>query len=87
MAIGNLMKWGEYLQKQRGKKIKESDGETCEPTSEGAKKGGQDKFGGKVSGPVGVSSRVQSLWLGKEEEEGGEAGNGLGQQQYGICVD
>lgn len=35
--------------------------------------GGQDKFGGKVSGPVGVSSRVQSLWLGKEEEEGGEA--------------
>lgn len=88
MATGNLMKWGEYLQEQRGgKKIKESDGETCEPESEGEKEGGQDKFGGKVSGPVGVSSRVQSLWLGKEEEEGGEAGNGLGQQQYGICVD
>lgn len=44
-------------------------------------------LGGKVSGPVGVSSRVQSLWLGKEEEEGGEAGNGPGQRQYGICVD
>lgn len=65
MAIGNLMKWREYLQKQRGKKrIKESDGETCEP----GKEGGQDKFWGKVSGPVGVSSRVQPLWLGKEGE-------------------
>lgn len=73
MAIGNLMKWGEYLQKLRGKKrIKESDGETCEPESEGEKEGGQDKFGGKVSGPVGVSSGVQPLWPGKEGEEGGE---------------
>lgn len=70
--------------------IKESDGETCEPESEGEKEGGQDKFGGKVSGPVGVSSRVQPLWPGKEGEEGvegGEAGTGLGQQQYGVCVD
>lgn len=31
---------------------------------------GRIGLGGKVSGPVGVSSRVQSLWLGKEEEEG-----------------
>lgn len=36
---------------------------------------------------MGVSSRVQSFWLGKEEEEEGEAENGLGQQQYGIRVD
>lgn len=78
----------EYLQKQRGeKRIKESDGATCEPESEGEKEGEQDKLGGKVSGPVGVSSRVQLLWLGKEGEEGGEAGTGLGQQQYGVCVD
>lgn len=69
MAMGNLMKWREYLQKQRGeKRIKESDGETREPESEGEKEGGQDKFGGKVSGPVGVSSRVQPRWLGKEGE-------------------
>lgn len=76
----------EYLQKQKGR-VKESDGE---PESEGEKEGGQDKFGGKVSGPVGVSSRVQPLWLGKEGEEGGEggeSGTGLGQQQYGVCVD
>lgn len=33
---------------------------------------GRIGFGGKVSAPVGVSSRVQSLWLGKEEEEGRE---------------
>lgn len=51
---------------------------------------GRISLGGKVSGPVGVSSRVQPLWLGKEGEEGeeeGEAGTGLGQQQYGVCVD
>lgn len=72
---------------KKKKRIEESDGETCEPESEGEKEGGQDKFGGKVSGPVGVSSRVQPLLLGKEGEEGGEAGNGLGQQQYGVCVD
>lgn len=57
----------------------ESDGETCEPVSEGEKKGGQDKFGGKVSGPVGVSSRVQPLWLGKEGKEGGERRGGRDQ--------
>lgn len=85
MATGNLMKWGEYLQKRReGKKIRRAMERLA---SQGEREGGQDKFGGKVSGPVGVSSRVQSLWLGKEEEEGGEAGNGLGQQPYGICVD
>lgn len=93
MAVGNFMKRGEYLQKQwvgGGGGIKESDGETCEPESEGWKEGGQDKFGGKVSGPVGVSSRVQPLWLGKEGEEGGEegeAGTCLGQQQYRVCID
>lgn len=72
---------------EMGESIRESDGETCETESEREREGGQDKFGGKVSGPVGVSSRVQPLWLGKEEEEGGEAGTGLGQQQYGVCVD
>lgn len=89
MATGKLMKWIEYLQKQEGgeEKRKTSDAETCEPESEGAKEGGQNEFGGKVSGPVGVSSRVQPLWLGKEGQEGGEAGTGLGQQKYGECVD
>ena len=53
---------------------------------------GRISLGGKVSGPVGVSSRVQPLWLGEGRGgggrgEGGEAGNGLGQQQYGVCVD
>lgn len=52
--------------------------ETCEPLSQGEKEGGQDKFGGKVSGPVGVSSRVQPLWLGKERV--GRRG-GMGRQR------
>lgn len=86
------MKWREYLQKQRGEKEKKkkkmkrgSDGETCEPESERGRKrreGGREgriSLGGKVSGPVGVSSRVQSLcgWgrkTGKEGMEGGEGG-------------
>lgn len=38
------------------------------------KEGGQDKFGGKVSGPVGVSSRVQSLSLAGEGRRGGRGG-------------
>ena len=29
------------------KRIRESDGETCEPGGEGEKEGGQDKFGGE----------------------------------------
>lgn len=33
--------------KRKKKRIKESDGETCEPESEGEKEGGQDKFGGE----------------------------------------
>lgn len=50
----------------------------------GEKEGGQDKFWGKVSGPVGVSSRVQPLWLGKEgEEEGGGRG---GREQPGSAA-
>ena len=32
---------------EKKKRIKESDGETCEPESEGEKEGGQDKFGGE----------------------------------------
>lgn len=39
---------------------------------------GRIGLGGKVSGPVGVSSRVQSLWLGKEEAEGGRGRQGTG---------
>lgn len=75
------MKWGRVSAGSELGGIRENDGETCEP--EGEKEGGQDRFGGGrgrggVSGPVGVSSRVQSLWLGKEEEEGGEAGERAG---------
>lgn len=88
MATGNLMKWGEYLQKRReGKKIRRAMERLASQRVRERGREGRISLGGKVSGPVGVSSRVQSLWLGKEEEEGGEAGNGLGQQQYGICVD
>ena len=86
---GELDEMGESICRNRGgrrkkKGMEESD---AEPESEGEKEGGQNEFGGKVSGPVGVSSRVQPLWLGKEGEEGGEVGTGLGQQKYGVCVD
>lgn len=58
--------------------------ETCEPQSQGEKKGGQDKFWGKVSGPVGVSSRVQPLWLGKERV--GRRGGMGGRDQLGSAA-
>lgn len=73
------------MQKQRRqkeeKKIKrESDGETCEPERERGRKRreGRISLGGKVSGPVGVSSRVQSLcgWGRKTGREGIEGGPG-----------
>lgn len=97
MAIGNLMKWGEYLQKQRGGKKKKKElrramERLVSQRVRERRREGRISLGGKVSGPVGVSSRVQPLWLGEgrgggERGEGGEAGNSLGQQQYGVCVD
>lgn len=36
-----------FAEPEGGGRIKESDGETCEPESKGEKKGGQDKFGGE----------------------------------------
>lgn len=86
MATGNLMKWREYLQKQRGEKDKKkkkmkrgSDGESQRVRGKKRREGereGRISLGGKVSGPVGVSSRVQSLcgWGRKTGQEGGEGG-------------
>lgn len=88
------MKWGEYLEKWGGVGggggIMERDGETCEPVSEGEKKGGQDKFGGKLVAQWGFLPEFSlSGWGRKGRREGreGEAGTSLGQQQYGVCVD
>lgn len=39
-------------------------------------------WGGKVSGPVGVSPGVHSFWTGKEKE-----GGGSGQQHYDVGAD
>lgn len=65
---------------RREKKKKESDGETFGPESERGRKrrAGSISLGGKVSGPVGVSSRVQSLcgWGRKTGREGIEGGLG-----------
>lgn len=76
MATGNLMKWREYLQKHRGrkKKLKRAMERLVSQRVRQKKEGGQDKFGGKVSGPVGVSSRVQSLSLAGEGRRGGRGG-------------
>lgn len=76
MALGNLMKWRAFAEtegerEKKNEELKEKEMERLVSQIWGEKEGGQDKFGGKVSGPVGVSSGVQPLWLGKEEEEGG----------------
>lgn len=59
MATGNLMKWREYLQKQRRekeeKKIKrESDGEACEPESERGRK--------RREGRISLGGKLVALW-------------------------
>lgn len=71
----------EYLQKQRG-----GGGELKRVMERlvSQKEGEQDKLGGKVSGPEGVSSGVQPL---AGEGRGGGRGGSVGQQQYGECVD
>lgn len=63
----------EYLQKQRReKRIKESDGETCEPESEGEKEGEQDKLGGKLVAQWGFL--LEFNLSGREGRGGGREG-------------
>lgn len=85
-----LDEMGRVFGEKGGGGIMERDGETCEPVSEGEKKGGQDKFGGKLVAQWGFLPEFSlSGWGRKGRREGreGEAGTSLGQQQYGVCVD